>query len=49
MNCSEKMLTERFRNHVDTNEVSFEWLKMAHHPNDFIINTDDKTEMQIVK
>ena len=29
-------------------EISFEWLRLEHDPNDYVINTDDKTVAQIV-
>ena len=46
--CSEQTLTERHKNRGDANEVSFEWLREAPHPGDYVINTDNKTVEQIV-
>jgi len=48
LTCSEKILTERHKKRGDNNELSFKWLRMAPHPNDYVINTDDKTVAQIV-
>lgn len=48
LTCSEKTLIERHKKRGDNNEVSFEWLKLEHYPNDYVINTDDKTVPQIV-
>jgi len=48
LTCSEKTLTERHKNRSDDNEVSFHWLHLDPYPNDYIINTDDKTVEQIV-
>lgn len=48
LTCSEKTLTKRHRKRGDNGEVSFHWLRMAPYPNDYLINTDDKTVTQIV-
>jgi broad-specificity NMP kinase len=48
LTCSEETLIERHKKRGDTNEVSFEWLRAEHHPDDFIIDTDNKTIAQIV-
>ena len=46
LTCSEKTLTERHKGRGDDGKVSFEWMN-KHHPEDFIIDTDDKTVLQI--
>lgn len=48
LTCSEKTLIERHKKRGDDNEISFEWLKLEPYPNDYVINTDDKTVSQIV-
>ncbi len=48
LTCSEETLTKRHRKRGDHNEVSFEWLRLAPYPNDYVINTDNKTISQIV-
>ena len=48
LTCSENTLIERHKKRGDSNEVSFEWLREKPHTNDFVINTDNKTVMQIV-
>lgn len=48
LTCSEKTLIERHKKRGDNNEVSFEWLRLEHYPNDYVINTDNKTVTQIV-
>ncbi len=48
LTCSEKTLIERHRKRGDDNEVSFRWLKLEPYPNDYVINTDNKTITQIV-
>jgi len=48
LTCSEKALTERHKKRGDSNDVSFEWLRLEPYPNDYVINTDDKTIAQIV-
>lgn len=48
LTCSENTLIERHKKRGDDNEVSFEWLKLEPYPNDYVINTDDKTVSQIV-
>ncbi len=48
LTCSEKTLIERHNKRGDNNELSFEWLRLEHYQNDFVINTDDKTVTQIV-
>ena len=46
--CSEKTLIERHKKRGDNNEVSFEWLYDMY-PDDFVINTDDKTAAQVAE
>ncbi|MDD4495592.1 MAG: AAA family ATPase [Eubacteriales bacterium] len=48
LKCSEKTLIERHKSRGDNNEVSFQWLIMEPHHGDYVINTDDKTALQIV-
>lgn len=48
LTCSEGTLIERHKRRGDNNEVSFEWLRLKPYPNDYVINTDDKTVTQIV-
>lgn len=48
LTCSEEALTERHKKRGDNNEVSFHWLRLASYPNDYVINTDNKTISQIV-
>ncbi len=48
MKCSEETLVERHKKRGDNNKVSFEWLRLEPYPNDYIINTDNKTVTQIV-
>jgi broad-specificity NMP kinase len=48
LTCSEKTLIERHEKRGDSNEVSFEWLRLEHSPNDYVINTDNKSVTQIV-
>jgi adenylylsulfate kinase-like enzyme len=48
LTCSEKTLTERHRQRGDEGEANFHLLRLAHYPGDYVINTDDKTIMQIV-
>lgn len=48
LTCSEKTLIERHKKRGDNNEVSFEWLRLEHNPNDYVINTDNKTVTEIV-
>ncbi|MDD4494505.1 MAG: AAA family ATPase [Eubacteriales bacterium] len=48
LKCSEKTLIERHKSRGDNNEVSFQWLRMNPHPGDYVINTDNKTALQIV-
>ena len=47
LTCSEETLTERHKNRGDKGECSFEWLRLAPYPGDFVINTDDKTVRQV--
>lgn len=49
LKCTEESLAERHRKRGDTSEVSFEWLRMPPHPDDYIIDTDHKTISQIVE
>jgi len=44
LTCSEETLTERYNKRGDDWGLSFHWL----YPNDYVINTDDKTVEQIV-
>ncbi|MCL2508516.1 MAG: AAA family ATPase [Oscillospiraceae bacterium] len=48
LKCSEETLIKRHKNRGDTNEVSFQWLRMKPHPGDYVINTDRKTIAQVV-
>ncbi|MDF2632997.1 MAG: hypothetical protein K0Q85_1593 [Caproiciproducens sp.] len=48
LKCSEKTLIERHKKRGETNEVSFQWLKMEPLSDDYVINTDNKTVAQIV-
>lgn len=48
LTCSEETLTQRHKKRGDDNDVSFEWLSLEPYPNDFVINTDNKTVAQIV-
>jgi broad-specificity NMP kinase len=48
LTCSEETLMERHKNRGDKNEVSFEWLRLEHNPNDYVINTDNKSVTEIV-
>lgn len=48
LKCSEETLVERHKKRGDNNKVSFEWLRLEPYPNDYIINTDNKTVIQIV-
>ena len=48
LKCSETTLIERHKKRGDDNDVSFQWLRMASHPGDYVIFTDDKTIKQIV-
>ena len=48
LKCSEATLVERHRNRGDTNDISFQWLRMDPHPGDYIVDTDDKSIAQIV-
>lgn len=48
LKCSKETLVERHKKRGDTSEVSFMWLNMDIHPNDYVINTDNKTVLQIV-
>jgi broad-specificity NMP kinase len=47
LKCSEETLTERHKKRGDANEVSFQWLREKPHPDDYVIDTDDKTVNQI--
>jgi len=46
--CSEETLVERHRKRGDETECSFYWLRLDPYPNDFVIDTDNKTVEQIV-
>ena len=49
LTCTEKTLTERHRNRGDNNELSFKWLRLDPLPDDFVIETDNKTVPEIAK
>ncbi|MCL2362940.1 MAG: AAA family ATPase [Defluviitaleaceae bacterium] len=48
LTCSEKTLIERFKSRGDDGEVTFQWLNAERHLNDYVINTDNKTVIEIV-
>ena len=51
LTCSEETLIERHKKRGDAdwgNEISFHWLNLDPYPNDYVINTDNKTVTQIV-
>ena len=48
LTCSKETLIRRHKKRGDKNEISFEWLMLDPYPNDFIINTDNKTVSQII-
>jgi broad-specificity NMP kinase len=48
LTCSEKTLIDRHRQRGDAGEVDFRWLRKPPYPDDYVINTDDKTVTQIV-
>ena len=48
LTCSEETLAERHQKRGDENQVSFHWLHLAPYPNDYVINTDNKTIPEIV-
>jgi len=48
LTCSEQTLAERHKNRGDDGEVDFQWLRQAHHPGDYVINTDNKTVEEVV-
>ena len=48
LTCSEETLVERCKKRGDDGEISFYWLHLDPYPNDFVINTDNKTIEQIV-
>ncbi len=48
MTCSKKTLVKRHEKRGDNNEVSFEWLRLEHYPNDYVINTDNKSVTQML-
>jgi chloramphenicol 3-O-phosphotransferase len=47
LKCSEETLAERHKQRGDKNEVLFQWLRMAPHPGDTVIDTDRKTIDQV--
>jgi chloramphenicol 3-O-phosphotransferase len=47
LTCTEETLVERHHMRGDTNEVSFEWLRLEPYPGDYVIDTDGKTVEQI--
>ena len=48
LKCSEEALTQRHRKRGDTNEISYQWLRMESCPGDIVIDTDQKSIAQIV-
>jgi len=48
LTCSEKTLTERHKSRGDGGEVSFYFLNLEPYPNDYVVNTDNKTVTEIV-
>ena len=48
LTCSEETLIERYNKRGDDWGLSFHWLHLDPYPNDYVINTDDKTVEQIV-
>ena len=48
LTCSEKTLAERHKNRGDGGEVSFYFLNLEPYPNDYVVNTDNKTVTEIV-
>ena len=51
LTCSEETLIERHKKRRDAdwgNKISFHWLHLDPYPNDYVINTDNKTVEQIV-
>ena len=49
LTCSEKTLAERHKKRGDDGDVTFEWLSLAPYPNDYVINTDNKSVSEIVE
>ena len=47
LTCSEETLAERHQKRGDDGAVSFRWLHIEPYPEDFVINTDDKTVRHI--
>ena len=48
LTCSEETLLERHKKRGDENECSFFWLHLAPHEGDHVIDTDNKSVMEIV-
>ena len=48
LKCSEETLVERHKKRGDEGECDFRWLRLDPYPNDFVINTDDKTIERVV-
>ena len=48
LTCSEETLTERYNKRGDDWGLSFHWLHLPPYPNDYVINTDNKTVAQVV-
>lgn len=49
--CSEETLMERHKKRGDADwgiEINFHWLRLDSYPNDYVINTDNKTVAEIV-
>ena len=48
LKCSEETLVERHKKRGDDTDVIFDWLRMEPHPGDIVIDTDNKTVVQVV-
>ncbi len=48
LTCSENTLLERHKKRGDKNECSFFWLHLKPYEGDYVINTDNKSVLQIV-
>ena len=48
LTCSEETLVERHNQRGDENNVSFYWLHLEPYPGDYVVNTDGKSDQQIV-
>ena len=47
--CSKKTLSQRHRNRGDENDISFYWLDLGPYFDDYVINTDNKTPIEIAE